>query len=99
MAGMFLYGGPEKPLQEAVKVKTYCFADPTESSRHNVESDRKRECIAVNKAKWGWGSKECLDISQGDVQVVVCQAVFQSCFGLVFSHPPFLPFGMIMYIP
>ena len=95
---MFLHGGPERPLHEAVKVKSGLCWRPQEiadarvmgclprriaSRIWNQPRERERD-VEINKAEGTWRPEEHFDIRHGDAEFGVCPASFQSCFALAF---------------
>lgn len=54
--------------------------------------------VSGNTEKMAEAAKPPFDIRHIVTGFRIYPAGFQSCFGLVFSMSPFLPFGMLMYI-
>ena len=96
---MSLYGVPETPLCEAVKVKPELLWRPpnigdagtmgyllNRTDNRKWNQPKREKCVAVNRAEKSGRSEEHFDTRHGDAEFGVCPACFWSCFGPGFSH-------------
>jgi hypothetical protein len=111
VAGVYLYGGLERPFCESVKVKpglpwrpqdvgdaivVGCL--PRRAANKEWNQTKTEKHFAVNKAERIWNSEECLDIRHGDAEFGDCPAGFQSPLIQYFlTLFPFLLVAVLLY--
>ena len=111
MSEVFLHGGLEKSLHEAVMVKlglSWRVQDVEDAravghllrraANREWKQPKRKKCVAVNKGERSWRPEESFHNRQEDVEFGVCPAGFRTCLTQYFlTVLPFLPFETVVY--
>ena len=99
MSGVSLYGGLEKPLCEAVKMKPGLPWRPQNvgdaramgyllrgAANKELNQPKRIKYMVLTKAGRSWISEKHSDKQHGNAEFGICHSRLQSCFAPVFSE-------------